>query len=403
MKKRLSLLMLFLVLLTGCWNSRESDKIDYVFAVGIDLSEADEIILTIQTPVLEALKPNAPGGEKKYKTISVKGKTTFEGIRNYIDVTGQKLFWGHTQTYVIGEEAARKGVGRFLDFFSADPELRGTSYVAVCKGKAKDLLEANPQFTPIPATYMNNLVKNAVLNGKSPTVMFADFNRMLAEPTGSQPYLPLMELMTREEYDKKHASILGKYMDYSKQTPVYYTVGTAVFHGTKLVGYLNEKETRGLNWTKNTLKSALVTVDCGEYGIASLELIGGVKERQKVKVEGDKAMVEVKVKANLNIADRSGFLDVSEEAVIRKLEKGFADVVTAEIEAAFNKAIRKYHSDIMAFGNTVSDANPKLWEQIKSRWENEILPRAELSITVEGRIRRTSRTLYSPWVKSPSD
>lgn len=401
--RRLAVLLLLPFLLSGCWNRKEADQIDYVLAVGIDKSTDGNITLTIQSPVLEALKPKSGGGQDKYKTLSVKGKTSFEGIRNYINITGQKLFWGHTQMYVIGEQAAKDGVEQYLDFFSADAELRGTSHISVVKGLAKDLMEAKLEFTPIPANYMSNLVKNSVINGKAPKVMFAEFNRMLAEPTGSQPYLPVMELMSQSSYDRNIAGISSKSSSGPGQTPIIYTGGTAVFHGTKLVGYLNEMETRGLLWTKKTLKSAIVTVSCGKDCTASLELIGGVKNHKTVKMENDKAKLNIKIHANLNIGDRSGYMDVSDERVIRNLEEGFANVVKTEIEAAFNKATRKLHSDIMAFGNSVDDKHPKLWEQIKDRWEDEILPKAELKIEVDGVIRRTSRILYSPWVQDPTN
>lgn len=399
--RRLALTICLCVLTTGCWNRREADQIDYVSAVGIDIATDGEISLTIQTPVLTAMKPKMGGSEEKFKTLSVKGKTVFEGIRNYIDVTGQKLFWGHTQMYIIGEEAARQGVEKFMDFFSADPELRGTSYIAVTKGNAKELLEAKPQFTAIPANYMSNLVRNAVLNGKSPTVMFSEFNRMLAEPTGSQPFLPVMDLMSQREYDLKHAGIDSKSSSGPGQSDIFYTIGTALFHNTKLIGFLNEKETRGLNWVKGKIKTTIVTLDCGADCKVSLELIGGVKVKQKVEMEGEKAKLKVKIKTNLNIGDRAGDVDVTKEDTLNMLEEGFSAVVKSEIEAAFRKASRKLHSDTMAFGNALSDKHPQVWEKLKDRWEEEILPAAELEIEVDGKIRRTSRTLYSPWVEVP--
>jgi spore germination protein KC len=400
MKRTAAVLLLLAVLTTGCWNRKEADHIDYVLAVGIDKADDGNITLTIQSPVLEALKPKSGEGDK-FKTLSVYGQTTFEGIRNYINITGQKLFWGHTQVYLIGEKAAKDGVEQYLDFFTADAELRGTSHVAVVKGMAKDLMEAKTEFTPIPANYMSNLIKNAGLNGKSPTIVFSDFNRMLAEPTGSQPYLPVMELMSQKEYDATKAGIKTKSSSGSNQTPIVYTAGTAVFHNTKLVGFLNEKESRGLLWTKRTLTTTIVVVNCGDNCTASLELIGGVKNKKLVKMDGDTPKVKISVEANMNIGDRSGFIDVSDEAVIRNLEEGFSKVVKSEIEAAFRKAA-KLKSDILAFGNSLSDRNPKEWEQVKDRWDQEIFPNSELEITVKGHIRRTSRTLYSPWVQNKS-
>jgi spore germination protein KC len=120
-------------------------------------------------------------------------------------------------------------------------------------------------------------------------------------------------------------------------------------------------------------------------------------------MEGDHAELHIKVEVDVNIGDRSGYLDLSDETKLKELEEGFNKVVRSEIEAAFQKSARKFHSDIIAFGNALDDKNPKLWQQVKSRWEDEILPNAELTVEVEGKIRRTSRTLYSPWVQRTND
>ncbi|RAV01006.1 Ger(x)C family spore germination protein [Paenibacillus sp. YN15] len=403
MKKALLRFLLpvgFLLLLSGCWSAKEANEIDYVMGVGIDKTDSGEIILTIQTPDLSAIKLENASGEDKFKTISVKGATTFEALRNYINVVGQKLFWGHIQVCIIGEKAAREGVDDFLDFFSADAELRGTSYIAVVKGLAKDLMESRLTLMPIPSEYLSNLMSNANLNGKAPKVQLVDFNRMLTEPTGSQPYAPVMELMSQEVYDRR---IFGRQISSSKgdeQTPIIYTGGTAVFRGNKLKGFLSEKESRGLIWTKNSMKSAIISVQADEGGVISLELIGGVKNRRKVWMENGQAHIRVDISANLNIGDRSGYKNVVKTEELAELEKGFNDIVRKEVEMAFDKTVRKLHCDIFSFGNSLNDRNPKEWEKVKERWEDEILPAAKLDIRVHGTIRRTTRTLYSPWVEN---
>ncbi|WP_438448780.1 Ger(x)C family spore germination protein [Gorillibacterium sp. sgz5001074] len=400
MIRTLSVSALILLLLTGCWNRREPEQVDYVVAVGIDIAEDGKLALTIQSPTLEAMKPRGAGQEEKVKTISVKGETAFQAIRNYIRAAGRKLFWGHTQIYVLGEEAAKAGVEKYLDFFSMDPELRGTSQIAVVKGKAKDVMESKTQFTSIPANYLAELIKNSVMVGNAANVNFADFNRMLAEPAGGQPYLPVMKLMEQSEYDKKVAGIKSPSSSGPEQSPIVYTEGTAVFRDSKLTGFLNERETRGLLWANQMLKSTIVAVPSGDGNSRiSLELIGGLKSRKEVSIEGGRAHLKLYIKANVNIGDRNSSFEHTDDELLVRLEEGFAKIVREEVEAAYSKASVKLHSDIMGFGNALADQNPKLWKQVKGDWEEELLPDAKLEVKVEGTIRRTSRTLYSPWAK----
>lgn len=402
MKRTGILLLLSSMLLAGCWNRKEAEQVDYVLAVGIDMAPGGEIALTIQSPSLEALKPNGDAAQEKVKTLSVKGRTTFEAVRNYISISGKKLFWGHTQVYLIGEEAAKAGVEKYLDFFSADHELRGTSRMAVVKGLAKDLVESKTQLTSLPARYLSELILNSNINGKAPNILFSDFNRMLAEPTGGQPYLPVMQLMEQAEYDKKLAGLEAESSKGPDQSPLVYTGGTAVFKDTKLAGFLNERETRGLLWTQNSLKSSIVTVECGESCLASLEVVGEVRAEKTVTLKGDKAEFVLKVRMDWNLGERVGRLDLSEEDRLRRLEEAADKLVEAEIRAAFAKSV-KLRSDVMAFGNEISDKQPKLWAEVKKDWEDQILPTADLQVEVKGKIRRTTRTLYSPWVKKPKE
>ena len=90
---------------------------------------------------------------------------------------------------------------------------------------------------------------------------------------------------------------------------------------------------------------------------------------------------------------------MAEVKELKKLEEGFNALVKKEVEMAFDKAARKYHSDIFSFGNALNDRNPKAWNQVEERWEDEILPNAKLDIEVKGTLRRTSRTLYTPWTE----
>jgi spore germination protein KC len=391
------------LLLTGCWNRKEPNEIDYVTAVGVDVTKEGQLTLTIQSPSLEALKTKEGGNKEQVRSVSVTGQTSFEAIRNYISAAGKKLFWGHTQIYMIGEEAAKGGVDRFLDFFSMDPELRGTSQMAVVKGNAKDVIESKSRFASQPANYLRELMRNASLNGNVSSVTFAEFNRMEAEPAGSQPYLPLMQLMEQDTYDRTVTGLETKSSKKNAQSSIVYANGTAVFKGTKLVGYLNEKETRGLLWCSGKLKSTIVTVPCGDGCMTSLELVGAAKADKKVVMSDNQAHFKVKIKANLNIADRSRNRRITDEAFIQQLEKGFNEAVQEEVEAAFAKSAKKLHSDVLAFGNALSDHNPKLWKKLMPDWEDNISPHAELEVEVEGKIRRTSRTLYSPWAKSKND
>ncbi|UKS28743.1 hypothetical protein LOZ80_07410 [Paenibacillus sp. HWE-109] len=204
--KTMLLLSLLLTLTTGCWNRHESDKVEYVLAAGIDINDRGQIVLTVLTPVLEEMKPSGGFKGEQKKTLSVAGNTTFEAARNYIKITGRKLFWAHLQVLLIGEQAAKTNTRQYLDFFSSDPELRGTANIAMVSGRALDLLESSPDISTLSSRYMKDLLLNTDLEGKSSKVLLTEFLRKLAEPIGGQPFMPILHLIEQNDYVK---SIVG--------------------------------------------------------------------------------------------------------------------------------------------------------------------------------------------------
>ncbi|OAS23750.1 Ger(x)C family spore germination protein [Paenibacillus oryzisoli] len=396
------LLGFLLSITTGCWNRQEPDKVEYVLAAGIDLNDKGQIVLTVLTPVLEALKPmSGLQGEQK-KTLSVVGNTTFEAVRAYIKITGKKLYWSHLQMLLIGESAAKTDARYYFDFFSADPELRGTAYIATVKGRALDMLESSPDITALSSNYLKEIITNSDLEGKAAKVHLSEFARKLAQPIGAQPFSSVLRLMDQSEYVKTVVGMKPYGASDTHQSTLFYAAGTGVFSDGKMVGTLNGTETRGFLWAMGTLKTAIVVVPCPDETDChlSLELSGEKVSKKRVKYEDGKAKIHLQITVEFNIGDKASTTFKTNLETIAYVEDQFAKTVQNEVKLAFHKVAVDYKSDIFAFGNSLEDRNPKQWKQIKDHWEKEILPEAELDVEVISKLRRTSRTLYSPWVKA---
>lgn len=399
-------LLLVALSLTGCWGRNEAQSLDYVLAVGIDLNEEKDVVLTIQSPVLDSLKQTGGGsqGKDSTKTISIKGRSAYEAIRAYTSTVGKKLFWSHNQVIVFGEEAVKESVEPYLGYFAADPRLRGTAYLTVVKGMASDAIRLKPNFSLLPSLHLHDVLEMGSFSGKYPTVRFSEFNRMLADPLGAQPYLPVIKLYPAGEMAKEQIGTAPSKDMGGRVSPFYEAGGVAVFKGVKMVGLLNEKESRGLMWAKkDKISSTVVIVPCrnnqNKECKISLNMNTACKTSLHTEYKDGKAKVRLKVRADFNVGDKSSKHNTTTESYSKYLENAFADVVKQEISAAFEKAVRVYRSDVFAFGNDLEDRQPAVWEKVKQDWEDRILPEAELEIVVDAKLKQTSRNLYSPWVQ----
>ncbi|MBQ5778179.1 MAG: hypothetical protein IIV97_05120 [Oscillospiraceae bacterium] len=104
----LPFLALFLALLAGCSDYNELNMQELVRNVGVDF-ENGEVLVTV----------SCEGEEEKETTIKkARGKSFFEAVRSLSETSGKKLYWGHLQTVVFGEEALSRVLNETIDALS---------------------------------------------------------------------------------------------------------------------------------------------------------------------------------------------------------------------------------------------------------------------------------------------
>lgn len=381
MKKRSGFLRLTAICLivilsaTGCWNRRELNTLAVVMGVGIDKGEAQgQVRLTAQIVKPGQLKTHQAGGGgsggKAYINIENTGETVFSTIRRFTHKFNQKLYFQHNQILVFSREIAQEGVQKSIDFFLRDQETRLTVFVLVAKNKAGEILDVHPQLQNIPAIDIADILKAQHATSQTSLVRMDQFTSRLMSRT-TAPIAPFIEVS--EESNEKRA----------------YVSGTAVFKKDKLVGELNDAETRGLLWVLGEVKSGIIDVDCpGGNGKISLEII---RANSKVtpEIKDDKIHITVKIKEEGSLGSQSCSEDFTLPTAIEALEKRKAAAIRNEVLAALKKA-RELNTDIFGFGDSVHQKYPKQWQEYETRWD-EIFPHIEIELSIEAKIRRLGR------------
>jgi spore germination protein KC len=96
------------------------EKEQNILIAGIDV-EGGNIVLTT---LVDSVSAGGEAGKEqvKYKLFVSKAKTMFEADSYLHQVMEKRPSWYHTKYVLLGEEAAKSGVSRLLDFFSEDDE-----------------------------------------------------------------------------------------------------------------------------------------------------------------------------------------------------------------------------------------------------------------------------------------
>lgn len=384
--------------LSGCWNRKELNTLAIVVAMGLDkAAERGKVEVTVQIVKPGEISPpsgrggggGGTGGSQPVLLLTTSGETVFDAVRNAVLQIDRRLFWPHTKVVVVGEELAQAGIGPLLDWIDRDPEPRRLSWLFVARGTARDVLGAEGLIEKVPATFLENLAKASDAASKAPKVRLHDFLKLLTTE-GRDPFCTGIEVL--EEGSSPGGSEEGSTKNKEKGRRVK-LAGTAVFKEDRLVGWLNEKETRGLLWVLGKVKSGIVVVPSPTQGGGELSLeIIRATSRITPRFVGGQLSIMVEIKEEGSLGEQMSFGKLAEPEIFAAIEKKQAEVIEQEVNAALTKAQQELGADIFGFGEAVHRRYPKEWRRLKDHWR-EMYPTIKVDVKASTKLRRMGLSL----------
>lgn len=384
MKRIIFLLLLILklaILLTSCWSSNEINEISIASALGIDKSEKGYLV-TVQLINPGEIAEKSTSTRTPVTTYRISGETIFEALRRLTLETPRKIYLSHLRLLVFGEEFAKDGIGKTLDFLSRDHEMRADYYIVIAKNtKATKLLDV---LTPVEKTPANKMYSSLEMSEKEWASTYHIqldelINNLISE--GQHPVLTgiIIEGDPAAGYDIRNV----EKVDSPATIHIGYIGG---FKKDRLIGWLDEDESIGYNYIMDHVTSTIVTLPCSKDGKLSVELIRA-KAEVKASVESGKPKINIEVWAEGNVGEVECDIDLSRTKNIYTLETNIGEKIKSNMESAVKKAQKDLKSDIFGFGEAIHRANPIVWKELKKDWDNEF-ERLEVNIKVKVKIRR---------------
>ncbi len=398
-----ALILLLLVFTFGCWNRVELSRLGLLAAVGLDKGQPpDAVRLTLQLIRAGEVKPPAMGGGSSPAVwiLSVGGSTVFDAARRAALQSSREIRWSQAYTVVIGEEMARDGIAPFLDFINRYRELRDLIWVLVTKGEAEPVLKAEHELEKIPAKAMDSMVKASYATSFVPAVRLHDFCLALSAE-GQEPFAPGIEVIPLEETPSAEDTEGGDRSGVGsggqgKQRFTFRLRDTAVFLGDRMVGWMDDRETRGLLWVRGEVKNGIIVVRSpgSEAGDVSLEIIRAHGKVTPQLKEG-RLVVRVEITEEGNLEEQLSSGDLTKPEMFSQLEAAQSQAIAAEIQASVDKA-KELGADVFGFGAAVHRRYPQLWKELGTRWSDEFraLP---VEVSVKAKLSRFGLTTTATW------
>lgn len=368
--KKIILLIFLTFICTGCYNYKELNELGIVSAMGIS-KDGDLYNLDIQ--LLNVLDSEKSGLNKSPITvISGQGETIFEAARSMNRKTSKVFFLADVDYVFLDQSVLNDGLDEIMDFLIRDTRLSLNFLVVTStENKSLDILSSISHFDTNSA---NNLY-DAVMNSE---IRYGGINSLHVRELINNYYAKGKYTIFPNVYIKDTSKSSENDSLEDSKSESYVEVKNMVFFKDKEAIELTDEETKGVNFLRNKIKNATLTIECdgGYFTIETLES----KMKLKSKLNIDQLNVNGNVGAEIVYYGCKDNLDNAD--VLKSISKKAEKEVESYITKAFNKS-KKYNYDFLGLGNYIYKNNYKYFDFENKDWNKDGLNKLNLKYNID--------------------
>lgn len=372
-KKLISLFWIFPLLLTGCWDMKDIQDVNYLTSIGIDYANGQ---YTVYGQLLDFSSVAKMESGKPIQPIPVwvgqgKGETTISAVNDLYRTSQMRIFFGQIIAVVVSENVLRKGLKEIDELRHRYYEMRYTPWFFGTTEPIDQIFAVTPFFNLSP---LMSLLHQPQESYKQESVIAPitsrEFVSDIHEP-GKATLLPSLSISDRhwKKGGDPHSMLE---MD-----------GVFVLQDGKYRGRLTRENIPGLRWVEpQTQRSPLILRSGGKPQVA-LSL-----ENPKVKiiphVKGKEVTYTVDVKLSGNVSE------IIQPMSERLMEEKAAELVQNEIKRTFEKGL-EIHSDLLQLEHALYRQKNKDWKKIYAERDFKITTESLQEIKVSVKLNNAGK------------
>lgn len=328
----LIIITLFILLISsGCYNYKEINDMAIVSSIGIDKdNKNDKYIVSAQ---IMNSKESEDSEDSQITVYTKEGDTVHEALRNITLKSPRKLYGNHLSKIVLSEEVAKEGIDNILDIFNRITEVRNEFIITIVKeDKASDVLKVLTTTESIPAEYVKLSLKIAdETSGLTYTTKLDEFISLYLKK-GIDPVVPVLKIDKKE---KKGTTI----NNITTTNPISKIVieDLAVTNKGKFETYLKNEEVIGYNFLRNQIQKMIIPVKCDDENNYASILILKNKTKSNAAKKDNKYIINFNINSEAIITEYNCKKDLTDEKVIKELEKDTEKKIKRYIKKSLNK------------------------------------------------------------------
>lgn len=354
MRIKLPVIIIFLLLLPGCWSKYELTERGFVMGVAIDRNQKGQVELMTQIYRPSSPQADRPGNNPAQSSINIAtvNDTVMGAIRDIPIHLGRKAQWSHLRVILVGEQFAKKmDLMSMLDFFHRDHEPRSSVTLMITKGKARKLLEKKPL---IEQTTSQQLLRSGESSFRN---------------TGKTLDTTLLDLIRQVKSPNSDAAVAYVYED--KADPkLWSAAGVALLRDGKLASVVPTEKVKGLLILQNKFHSGIMEAPCAgkEKVQETSEVLSLTVKKTPHYVKGS-LVVDVKIRGEI-AATELKCSTIKDEAEEKRFVGGVEGQMVKEAKEAL-AYIQHEKLDVIGIGNGIYRENPMAWSKLKENWDQQ--------------------------------
>lgn len=343
------LLFPLLLLLAGCWDTNQSERMYYIHGLGIDYKDGQYEIYAQVIAFTNIAKSEQPNPEAPQAEIGVaKGRTFDEAFFNLYQTMDERFFLGHLKFVLFSETIAKENkVEMIIDSFIRYRELRYTTWAYITDSPLKEALLVTPIINKsITLSKVSDPLNSYNQSSRIRPIQFRELMIHLNEPS-HEVKIPLVEISenwSKEEgpdsvYSFKGISILGK--------------------NTGFKGNLLGDDINGVQWLNNKTNRSDITVKTEEF-----EELFTTTTVDEVRSEIKPIVSENNVQFDIHVQLAVQTNEMLNEQKMNLMENKIKQQVKKEIEQTY-KASLQLDTDIYRLSEVLYRKDLKAWKRFE--------------------------------------
>lgn len=309
--KKLAVLLVFALLLSGCSGFKDIDKRAFVVGVGVDGTKSEK------NPYRITLKIALPTGSFKesptanYTYLTIETPTLAEGIRMLKSHTDEELDFSHAKIIIFGKDIIHRDMREVSDLFLRRRDFQAIAWVTVGDPSAEEVLRTKPPTDRPGANTLFNIFSNE--GTRSPyivTTYLYDFARRIMGEELSL-VLPVIQAAENKKELQTNRSIIFKdgkeKMRLTSEQTKYYSV---LANKTEVINVVVKKKDLHLAAAVDTIKANYkIVTRANQPPVIKMNVkIKGIIEEAKEPISADRLGLYSKYVSEKKEKDLTRFL-----------------------------------------------------------------------------------------------